>query len=222
MVHLRYYAATTTRINSRMETTARIWEVTVATSWSTTYDGAAGCGGQHICCWISCYRLEVDPVAGIAQASAHRALELQTFLLTAVDERIKVAAPVNMISAIMQGNGQGEFRIYEVEAFSVILMRPESRNTCSTSVDEFNSGDWTRNTPREEFPEVQGIYELLRTPANVESVQINQPHNYSKESREAVYTFFNARLLGGAAPASQRFGSEPPESAGAFRQGTAN
>ena len=35
-------------------------------------------------------------------------------------------------------------------------------------------------------------------------VQIDQKHNYSKESREAVYTFFNARLLGGKGPVKEQ------------------
>ena len=37
----------------------------------------------------------------------------QTFLLMATDDRIKAAAPVNMISAIMQGNGCEEAPISE-------------------------------------------------------------------------------------------------------------
>ena len=53
---------------------------------------------------------------------------------------------------------------------------------------------------------LRGIYRLLDAEPNVESVQIDQNHNYSKESREAVYTFFGARLLGGNGPvAEQRF-----------------
>jgi hypothetical protein len=66
------------------------------------------------------------------------------------------------------------------------------------------TGDWTRNTPKEEFPAVQGIYRLLDAEQNVESVQIDQGHNYSKESREAVYTFFGARLLGGNGPVTEQ------------------
>ena len=133
----------------------------------------------------------------------------QTFLLTAVDDRIKVAAPVNMISAIMQGNDCEEAPNLRIGAFNVMfgaMMAPRPLLMVSAS------GDWTRNTPKEEFPAVQGIYRLMGAGQNVENVHIDQPHNYSKESREAVYTFFNARMLGTTGTiAEQRGRIEQPQ-----------
>jgi len=127
----------------------------------------------------------------------------QTFLLMAVDDRITAAAPLNMISAIMQGSGCEDAPNLRVGAFNVMfgaMMAPRPLLMVSAT------GDWTRNTPKEEFPAIRGIYHLLNVDENVESVQIDQGHNYSKESREAVYTFFNARLLGGKGPvAEQRY-----------------
>ena len=125
----------------------------------------------------------------------------QTFLLTAIDERIKAAAPVNMISAIMQGNGCEEAPNLRVGAFNVMfgaMMAPRPLLMVSAT------GDWTRNTPKEEFPAVQGIYRLLDAEQNVESVQIDQGHNYNKESREAVYSFFGERLLGRKGPVTEQ------------------
>lgn len=125
----------------------------------------------------------------------------QTFLLMATDDRIKVAAPVNMISAIMQGNGCEEAANLRVGAFNVMfgaMMAPRPLLMVSAT------GDWTVNTPKEEYPAIQGIYRLMGAEANVEMVQIDQKHNYSKESREAVYTFFNARLLGGKGPVQEQ------------------
>ena len=125
----------------------------------------------------------------------------QTFLLMAVDDRIKAAAPVNMISAIMQGNGCEEAPNLRVGAFNVMfgaMMAPRPLLMVSAT------GDWTRNTPKEEFPAVRGIYKLLDAEQNVESVQIDEVHNYNRESREAVYTFFNARLLGGKGPVTEQ------------------
>lgn len=134
---------------------------------------------------------EVDP-SRIAMTGASGG-GTQTFLLMAVEDRIKVAAPVNMVSAIMQGNGCEEAPNLRVRAFNVMIaamMAPRPLLMVAAT------GDWTRNTPKEEFPAVQGIYRLLGAEPNVESVQFNAPHNYNKDSREAVYTFFNARMLG--------------------------
>jgi len=58
------------------------------------------------------------------------------------------------------------------------------------------TGDWTKNTPREEFPAVRSIYQLYGKADNVEMVQIDAPHNYNKPSREAMYAFFARRVLG--------------------------
>ncbi|MGA2145343.1 MAG: acetylxylan esterase [Bryobacteraceae bacterium] len=125
----------------------------------------------------------------------------QTFLVSAVDDRVAVAAPVNMVSAIMQGNGCEEAPNLRVDAFNVMfaaMMAPRPLLMVAAT------GDWTRNTPREEFPAVQSIYRLLGAEQNVESTQLNYPHNYNKDSRELVYTFFGARLLGGKGPVTEK------------------
>ena len=118
----------------------------------------------------------------------------QTFLLQAVDPRVKVSAPVNMISGIMQGGSPCEnapgLRVgtFNVEIGAMMAPRPMLMVSAT--------GDWTRNTPREEFPAIQAIYQLYGAANNVETVQIDAPHNYNQQSREAVYKFFAARLLG--------------------------
>ncbi|MBL8212298.1 MAG: acetylxylan esterase [Bryobacterales bacterium] len=117
----------------------------------------------------------------------------QTFLLTAIDPRPKVSSPVNMISAIMQGGSpcenQANLRIgtYNVEIAALMAPRPMLMVAAT--------GDWTKNTPREEYPTMKAIYALYDKAANVETVQFDAPHNYHKESREAVYRFFAKHLL---------------------------
>jgi hypothetical protein len=117
----------------------------------------------------------------------------QTFLLTAVDDRVKWSAPVNMISAIMQGGSPCENAPgLRVDAFNIeigAMMAPRPMIMVSTTQD------WTRNTPREEYPAVRHIYELYGKPDLVETVQIDAPHNYNKASREAVYRFFGKEIL---------------------------
>jgi len=118
----------------------------------------------------------------------------QTFLLTAVDDRVKYSVPVNMISAIMQGGSQCEnapglrLDTFNVEFGAMMAPRPMLMVAAT--------GDWTRNTPREEYPAVRAVYELYDRAAEVETVQMIAPHNYNQASREAMYTFFNHRIQG--------------------------
>ncbi len=118
----------------------------------------------------------------------------QTFLLAAVDDRVRFDVPVNMISAIMQGGGQCEnapglrFDTFNVEIAAMMAPRPMLMIAAT--------GDWTRNTPREEFPAVRSIYELYDKASDVEMVQIDAPHNYNQASREAMYSFLAKRILG--------------------------
>lgn len=126
----------------------------------------------------------------------------QTFLLTAVDDRIRFSAPVNMISAIMQGGSPCEnaplLRIGTNNVEIGALMAPRPMLMVSAT------GDWTRNTPREEFPAIQAVYRLYDKEADVQTIQIDAPHNYNQLSREAVYRFFASHALG-VDPASKEF-----------------
>jgi dienelactone hydrolase len=126
----------------------------------------------------------------------------QTFLLTAVDDRVKISVPVNMISGIMQGGGICEnapglrFDTFNVEFGAMMAPRPMLMVSAT--------GDWTKNTPQEEYPAIRSIYELYGKGDNVETVQIDAPHNYNKASREAMYTFFGKRILGLQAEVKER------------------
>jgi dienelactone hydrolase len=118
----------------------------------------------------------------------------QAFLLAAVDDRIQFAAPVNMVSAIMQGgdfceNAPG-LRLGTNNVEIAAMFAPKPMLLVSAT------GDWTRNVPHEEFPAIREIYALYGKPKNVEVVQIDAPHNFNKDSREAVYSFFARRILG--------------------------
>jgi dienelactone hydrolase len=117
----------------------------------------------------------------------------QTFLLMAVDDRIKVGAPVNMVSAHMQGgclceNAPGlRLDTFNVELTALAAPRPLLLVSAT--------GDWTRNMLRVEHPAIRSIYKLFDAEDQVEAVQIDAPHNYNKASREAVYAWFGRSLL---------------------------
>ncbi|MDE0689199.1 MAG: acetylxylan esterase [Candidatus Poribacteria bacterium] len=112
----------------------------------------------------------------------------QTFILTAVDERIKVSAPVNMISATMQGGciceNAPNLRLDASNIEIGALMAPRPLLLVSAT------GDWTVNTPTVEYPAIRSIYAHFDAEDKVHQVQIDAEHNYNKESREAVYAWF--------------------------------
>ena len=109
----------------------------------------------------------------------------QTFLVAAVDGRIQVAAPVNMISLQMQGGCLCEnlpglrLDATNVEIAGTIAPRPLLMVSAT--------GDWTRATLKEEYPAMRRIYGLFDAGTRVEAVQFDAPHNYNRDSREAVY-----------------------------------
>lgn len=117
----------------------------------------------------------------------------QALLLNAVDDRISFAAPVNMVSAIMQGgdfceNAPG-LRIGTNNVEIAAMFAPKPMLLVSAT------GDWTKNVPHEEFPAIQRIYDLYGKHDNVEVIQIEAPHNFNKKSREGVYRFFAKQIL---------------------------
>ena len=118
----------------------------------------------------------------------------QTFLLTAVDDRIQFSAPVNMISANMQGGGVCEntpnLRLDTFNVEIAAMMAPKPMIMVSAT------GDWTKNNMTEEYPAVRAIYELFDKASNVEAMHQEAPHNYNRVAREAVYRFFGKHVLG--------------------------
>ena len=122
----------------------------------------------------------------------------QTFILTAIDERIKVSAPVNMISATMQGGCLCEnapnLRLDASNIEIGALMAPRPLLLVSAT------GDWTVKTPTVEYPAIRSIYEHFDAADKVHQVQVDAEHNYNQASREAVYAWFAKWLLGADDP----------------------
>ena len=118
----------------------------------------------------------------------------QILMLQALDPRIKFSSPVNMISSIYQGGSPCEnaplLRIGTNNMEIGALMAPRPMLMVSTTQD------WTKNTPRIEYPAMQAIYRLYDKEVNVQTREIDAPHNYNKDSREAVYRFFAKTVLG--------------------------
>jgi dienelactone hydrolase len=118
----------------------------------------------------------------------------QTFLLTAVDDRIVLSAPVNMISSIMQGGDNCEnapnLRIDTNNVEIGAMMAPRPMIMVSAT------GDWTKNTLEVEYPAIQKIYRLLGAEDKITAARVKAEHNYNKETREHVYRWFSKWLSG--------------------------
>src|SRR3954454_5291461 len=116
----------------------------------------------------------------------------QTFLASAVDDRVAAAVPVNMISLHMQGgclceNPPGlRLDTTNVEIAATIAPRPLLMVSAT--------GDWTDQTLESEYPAVRSIYALLDADDHVQAVRFTAEHNYNKDSREAMYAWM-ARWL---------------------------
>lgn len=112
----------------------------------------------------------------------------QTFLLTAIDDRIQFASPVNMVSSFMQGGDLCEnapgLRINTSNVEIAAMFAPKPMLLVSDTTD------WTRNMPRDEYPAIKRIYELYRKGDQVATAQFDAVHNFNQQSREAVYRFF--------------------------------
>jgi dienelactone hydrolase len=117
----------------------------------------------------------------------------QTMMLTAVDERIRFAAPVNMVSAYMQGGDTCEnapgLRLGTNNVEIAAMAAPRPMLVVSAT------GDWTKHVPVEEFPEIQKVYELYGKKDAVSVVQFDAPHNLNQQSRIAVERYFAKTIL---------------------------
>ena len=121
----------------------------------------------------------------------------QTFMLTALDDRIKVSVPVVMISAHFFGDCRCESgmpirkngnELYtNVEVACLAAPRP------MLLISDGN--DWTKNNETVEYPFARSIYKLFDKEALVENVHLkNEQHDYGVNKRLAAYTFLAKHL----------------------------
>jgi cephalosporin-C deacetylase-like acetyl esterase len=113
----------------------------------------------------------------------------QTFILSALDDRIRACAPTVMVSSIMQGGCLCEnapaLRVdtNNMEISALFAPKPQLLISCT--------GDWTSLTPEVEFPAVSRIYNLYGKQAakRIENYHQHAGHQYNRRSREALYAW---------------------------------
>lgn len=140
-------------------------------------------------------RSDVDPERiGITGASGGGT---QTFVLTAIDDRISASAPVVMVSAHFFGgcvcesgmpiHKSANHQTNNVEIAALCAPRPMMVIS--------NGNDWTRNNPRIEIPYLQKIYSQYNAEHKLEPIHLpTERHDYGYNKRAPMYLFFAHHL----------------------------
>jgi len=121
----------------------------------------------------------------------------QTMFLAALDDRVKVSVPAVLVSyfyKILFASEQAHCNCNHAPGIAGLTDETELAAMFAPRPQRFitASGDWTRDFSQQEFPEIQHIYKLMG--GETDCVPFDKPHNYDRDSREAMYEWMNRHL----------------------------
>ncbi len=121
----------------------------------------------------------------------------QSFLLTALDDRVRLSAPVVMVSAYFFGgcpceSGLPIHRSADHFANNVMIAALAAPRPMLVVSD---GKDWTVNCPQVEYPFLKRIYRYYGLEKNVANVHLaDEGHDYGPSKRAALYRFVAERF----------------------------
>lgn len=121
----------------------------------------------------------------------------QTFMLAALDERVKVSIPVVMVSAHFFGGCTCESGMPVHKNRNAVYTNAEIACVIAPRPMLFisNGNDWTKNNETVEYPFARHIYALFGKENNVELAHFpEEGHDYGKNKRMAAYHFLAKHL----------------------------
>lgn len=127
----------------------------------------------------------------------------QTFMLTAIDDRIAAAFPAVMASTSMQGGCPCENACYlRIDSGNIDITALAAPRPLGLSA----ANDWTVHLESQGLPELKKLYALYGADEKVEGKYFDFEHNYNALSRAMMYAFFDKHFqLGHAEMVEQEY-----------------